>query len=131
MASLTNKQLDFLSNEKLIRILRSVLEELDMVASYGAHRSTTYLAVSAVEGLFGELFSLLQVEVNTVPVGTWPVYKSGKNVGKPKKVADLHLSEKIDVLSEAHALPQEFPFRDLCHRLREYRNYMHPAAELG
>ncbi len=100
MASLTNKNLDFLSNEKLINILRSVFDETDVVGISGAHRSTTYLAVSAIEGLFGELLKLLRLEPSTVP--GWPTDKNRKNI-KPDS-----LNNMIDIFDAAKALPDNF-----------------------
>jgi hypothetical protein len=58
MANFTERDIEFLSNQKLIDLLRSLLDEIDVVASAGAHRSITYLAVSAIEGLFGEILNL-------------------------------------------------------------------------
>jgi hypothetical protein len=62
MTNLTNKDIEFLSNQDLIGVLRSVLNELDVVSSSGAHRSTTYLAVSTIEGLFTEILALLRIQ---------------------------------------------------------------------
>ncbi len=61
MANLTNQNIDFLSDRELVNILLSVLNEIDLVASVGGHRSTTYLAVSAIEGLFSEILRLKQI----------------------------------------------------------------------
>ncbi len=41
MASFTTKDIEFLSNRELIDILGSLLQELDVEANAGAHRSTT------------------------------------------------------------------------------------------
>ena len=61
------KDIEFLSNRELVEIFRSVLNELDIVASAGAHRATTYLAVSPIEGIFGEIVKLLDIGPSTVP----------------------------------------------------------------
>lgn len=105
MTDFTNKNIEFLSNRELINILRSVLEEIDAVASVGAHRSTTYLAVSTIEGLCGELLHLL---------------------GKP--VPDRSQA-KLSALRSEGALPKDFEsLYDA--PLRTYRNFMHPSREL-
>jgi len=123
MVNFTNKDIEFLSNRELVDILRSLLHELDVVASSGAHRSTTYLAVSAIEGLFGEILKLLRIQPSTVPQA-WPTDKKGK----PKALTDLSLYERELVLQAANALPQDF--EKLYGPVRGFRNYMHPEREL-
>lgn len=124
MTDLVNKNIGFLSNRELEIILRSSLEELDLVANSGAHRSTTYLAVSAIEGLFAELIRLLDIQPSDVP-GAWP-NKSRSTT--PKKPKNLDLHEKERVLDAAGALPQDF--EKLYEPVRRFRNYMHPEREL-
>ena len=126
MTSLTNKDIEFLSNQELISILQSVLHEIDITASSGAHRSTTYLAVSAVEGLFGELLKLLRIQPtgSTVPP-EWPI---DKKTGNPKPLSDLTLDERESVLKASGALPKDF--EELYSPVRVFRNYMHPEREL-
>jgi hypothetical protein len=123
MADLTNKNLDFLPDTKLITILRSVLKEIDIVASSGAHRSTTYLAVSAIEGLFRELLKLLKIDSTSVTAGIWPTVD-----GKPKKADKLDLADLEKILIDAQALPEEF--NKLYSVVRTFRNDIHPALEL-
>lgn len=125
MANLTNKDIEFLSNQELIDILRSVLAEIDIVGSSGAHRSTTYLAVSAIEGLFGEIRKLLELQpvAGILPAG-WPI----KKTGSPKSVSELTLEETEKVLQQAGALPSYF--ENLYGPVRVFRNYMHPEREL-
>lgn len=106
MENVTDKDIEFLSNQELIDLLRSLLGEIDVVASNGAHRSTTYLAVSAIEGLFGELLTLLRI---------------------PHR-ADLTLEQREQLLYDAGALPKDF--EDLYKPVRRFRNYMHPDREL-
>jgi hypothetical protein len=122
MVNFTNKDIEFLSNRELIDILGSLLHELDVVAGSEAHRSTTYLAVSTIEGLFGEILKLLRIQPGTVQAA-WPV----KN-RKPKKLADLTLQEREAVLQAAGALPPDF--EKLYEPVRKFRNYMHPDREL-
>jgi hypothetical protein len=123
MASFTIKDIEFLSNRELIDILRSLLQELDVVASSGAHRSTTYLAVSAIEGLFGEIMKLLRIQPSTVR-SAWPSDKKGN----PKAITDLNLFERETVLQAEGALPLDF--ENLYKPVRKFRNYMHPEREL-
>jgi hypothetical protein len=123
MSSFTNKDIEFLSNRELIDILNSLLQELDLVASSGAHRSTTYLAVSAIEGLFGEIMKLLRIQPSTVGAA-WALDKKSK----PKVLADLTLHEREKILQAPAALPLDF--EKLYEPVRKFRNYMHPEREL-
>jgi len=125
MAILTNKNIEFLSNPDLIAILGLILEELDVVASGGAHRSTTYLAVSALEGLFNEILKLLRIAptAGSVPTG-WPL----KSNGKPKSASKLTLEDVHNTLRAHGALSSDFD--QLYGPLRQFRNYMHPKLEL-
>jgi hypothetical protein len=122
MTAFTNKNLDFLPNEKLIKLLRSVLDEIDVVASIGAYRSATYLAVSAIEGLFREL-----IELREIPLGAlgWP---ANKKTGTYTPLKDLDLFEMELILHEDNALPENF--EKFYSPLRKFRNYMHPKLEL-
>jgi hypothetical protein len=124
MTNFTNKNIGFLSNRELEKILKSLLGELDLVASSGAHRSTTYLAVSAIEGLFGELLKLLNIQPIDVP-GAWP---NNKNSTTPKASKNLKLHEKEKILNAAGVLPTDF--EKLYAPVRVFRNYMHPDREL-
>ena len=110
MASLTNKNIEFLSDRELISILLSVLNEIDMVANLGAHRSTTYLAVSTIEGLFSDLLRL-------------------KQVASEKESNDLALKVKYDKLQTAEVISKDF--QSLFAPLIKYRNYIHPHLEDG
>jgi hypothetical protein len=106
----TNQNIDFLSNQEVINILLSILNEIETVASVGAHRSTTYLAVSAIEGLFSEILKLRQITTT-------------------KKPDDLFLNEKFNVLQAAGVQVISEDFQSLFMPLRDYRNYMHPNLE--
>lgn len=123
MATFTEKDIEFLSNQKLVEILQSLLDELDVVASSGAHRSTTYLAVSAIEGLFREILKLLRIESGTVP-SAWPKNRDGHY----KRLDELTLNDKEKILEAAGALPKDF--EKLYESARGFRNYVHPDREL-
>ncbi len=100
MTNLTNKSLEFLSNEELINILQSVLSEIDVAENVKAHRSTTYLAVSAIEGLFGELLKLLMLEPSTVP--SWPKDRNGKYLKHDEYVDIVNLESFIALANKSH-----------------------------
>lgn len=124
MATFTTKDIEFLSNRDLINILRSVLDEIDIVVSIEAHRSTTYLAVSAIEGVFKELIKLLDIQPHQLT--EWPPYKGSS---KKKDIDDLALADMVKILGKANALPPDFD-KELYTIVKKYRNYIHPAAEL-
>ncbi len=129
MTRFTNQNLEFLSNEDLIRVLQSVLREIDVVANAESYRSTTYLAVSAIEGLFGELRKLLDITPKTVPSGQWPQTKNkDKNKIRDKTINELKLEDMIEIFKAMSKLPQNF--EALYHAVRHFRNYMHPESEL-
>ena len=123
MTELSNINLEFLSNENLINILRSVLNEVDTVANHNAHRTTTYLAVSTIEGIFRELIKLFGLNSSNVP--TWP---TDQKTGRPIREKDLKLIHLTQILRDEKKLPEGFA--DLYDRIRDYRNYMHPSVEL-
>ncbi len=106
-------------------ILRSVLDEIDIVASTGAHRSTTYLAVSAIEGLCDEILNLLGTQPSDAP-NAWPKVK---NTYKKRHKDNFSLHEILKVLQAVDALPKDFEhlYDD---PLRTYRNYIHPDREI-
>lgn len=126
MTNHTNKNLDFLSNEGLINILRAILDEIEITANYGAYKSTTYLAVSAIEGIFGELIKLKNLDHSKVV--NWPTYNDLSRKGNPKSTKDLTLEERETVLQNASMLPKDF--EKLYAPVRVFRNYMHPEREL-
>ena len=119
MGKFVKTDVEFLSNEDLINVVQSLLNEIDLVANAGAHRSTTYLAVSAIEGLFGEL--LKRIPPDSIPA--WP-----KETGKCKPVARLELYEREKLLEQIGALPKDF--EKLYKAVRTFRNYIHPEREL-
>ncbi len=110
MTSLTNKNIEFLSDREFISILLSVLNEIDMVANLGAYRSTTYLAVSTIEGLFSEVLRL-------------------KQIVSEKQSNELALKVKYDKLQTAKVISEDF--QSLFVPLIKYRNYVHPHLEDG
>ena len=119
------QKLDFLSNDDLARVLRSILEEMDLVASIGAHRSTLYLAASAIEALSGDLVKLKRLEDQKAENPTWPVEKVG---GQKKHLESLTFEEKLAVLEAASLLPKKS--QELFQVIRQMRNYVHPDKEV-
>lgn len=123
IAQHTHKGIDFLSNQRSIEIVRSILMELDTVATAGARRSTVYLALSAMEAIFGDILKVLEpldAKIRT----NWPKTLAGRR----RKLSRLTLQEREQILERAGALPARF--QPLYAPLREFRNYIHPDREL-
>ncbi|MBL8162268.1 MAG: hypothetical protein JNJ61_09810 [Anaerolineae bacterium] len=118
----TNKGVEFLSNEELIQVLSSVLEEIDIIVEAGAHRSATYLAVSTIEGVCREIIRLKKLNHKNAPK-SWPMDKNG-----PIDLSQLNLQKLIEILKETHNLPTHL--EDKYDLLRQFRNYIHPDNEL-
>ena len=123
MVDFANKDIEFLSNREVINVLQSILREIDLAVSSGAHRSTTYLAVSAIEGLFGEILKLQMIQPSSAPL-SWPKNK----LGNPKPLSEFSLENREQVLKEVGALPVKF--EELYAPVRVFRNYMHLEREL-
>jgi hypothetical protein len=84
----TNKEIEFLSDEELFDVLLSVLNEIDAVARVGAHRATTYLAMSATEGIFGQILKLKKrVPTASYIPKQWPKWRKA-----PKPLGSVDIS---------------------------------------
>jgi hypothetical protein len=118
-AKFVSTDVEFLSNADLINVVQSLLNEIDLVASAEAHRSTLFLAASAIEGLFGEL--LKRVSLGSIP--GWP--KEGTEY---RPVEKLSFFEREKLLKKSGALPKDF--EELFKPVRTFRNYMHTEREL-
>jgi hypothetical protein len=119
----TNKEIEFLSDEELFDVLLSVLNEIDAVARVGAHRATTYLAMSATEGIFGQILKLKKrVPTATYVPKKWPKWKKA-----PKPLERMGLLERYRVLQSERLLPRGFA--KVFESMIDFRNYMHPDAE--
>ena len=122
LAEHTNKDVLFLSDQKAVEIVRSILAEVDQLVSVGAYRSIVYLCVSAIEGIFGDLLTLLQPTDKKV-AGSWP-----KENGHLRRVSTLKLRERENILRDAGALPPTF--EALYEPLIGFRDFVHLDAEL-
>jgi hypothetical protein len=119
----TSKDLYFLSDPELAQIIRSILSEIDSLAIINAHRSMVYLSMSTLEGI---LSNVLALNINKIKA---PYFSYPKKKGGALKDFDkLVLAEKIALAKDLGIISPEF--YDTFNKFKEFRNYMHPLAEL-
>lgn len=110
---LTIKDLGFISDPALERILRSILEEIDRVYLAEGYRSTLYLSISAVEGVLNHVINL------------------NASLAQPltkRAISNLKLADLIKLCSSLGLIPSEL--EKTYEELRKSRNFIHPEAEL-
>lgn len=117
---MTLKSLAFVSDSKLRQILTDILLEIDNIASIGALRSTLYLSMSTLEGILTEL-----IKINLK--GAEQFFPKNKN-GQLKKLKDLVFDEKITIAKDLEFIEKEY--YEIFQKMKDFRNYMHPYAEL-
>ena len=119
----TSKDLYFLSDPELAQIISTILSEIDSLAIINAHRSMVYLSMSTLEGI---LSNVLKLNINKIksPPFSYPREKSGAL----KEFDKLVLAEKIELAKDLGVIAAEF--YDTFKKFKEFRNYMHPLAEL-
>lgn len=117
---MTLKSLAFISDSKLRQILTDILLEIDNISLIGAARSTLYLSMSTLEGILTQL-----IEIN---LSTATPYFPKNKVGSPKKIDDLVFDEKITIAKELGFIEKEY--YEIFQKMKNFRNYMHPYAEL-
>ena len=119
----TSKDLYFLSDPELAQIISTILSEIDSLAIINAHRSMVYLSMSTLEGI---LSNVLGLNINKIknPPFSYPREKSGAL----KDFDKLVLAEKIELAKDLGVIAPEF--YDTFKKFKEFRNYMHPLAEL-
>jgi hypothetical protein len=118
--TMTLKSLAFISDSELRQILADILLEIDNVALIGASRSTLYLSMSTLEGILTKL-----IEINLVSARQ---YFPKNKKGKQKKLKELVLDEKIDIATKLKFVEKEY--YQIFKKMKNFRNYMHPYAEL-
>jgi len=120
----TNKNVDFLSDPKLVELVRGNLRELDAVIEVGAHKSTLFVAMSVVEGILPELIEQEDLpQLRALP--QWPMNPNGS---AKKTKSQLNVKERIAILSAISRLPSGF--EQTYGPLWDYRNQVHVEAAL-
>jgi hypothetical protein len=120
----TSKDLYFLSDPELAQIIRTILSEIDSLAIINAHRSMVYLSMSTLEGILSNVLALNINKIKSPPF-SYPKKKSGAL----KDFDKLVLAEKIALAKDLGIIAPEF--YDTFKKFKEFRNYMHPLAELA
>lgn len=118
--AMTLKSLAFISDSKLGQILADILLEIDNIALIGASRSTLYLSMSTLEGILTKL-----IEINLTSAKQ---YFPKNKKGRQKKLEDLVFDEKIAIAKELKFIEKEY--YEIFQKMKKFRNYMHPYAEL-
>lgn len=117
---MTLKSLAFISDSKLRQILADILLEIDNIALIGASRSTLYLSMSTLEGILTKL-----IEINLTSAKQY--FPKNKR-GQQKKLGDLVFDEKIAIARKLGFIEKEY--YQIFQKMKNFRNYMHPYAEL-
>jgi len=120
----TAKQLDFIDNVDLRAALLERLVELDRVFLVNANYSTVFVAIGAIEGVFRHVADIYRAEIQAS--STYPTTK-GK---KPKRFQYLTIDELYIELKNLGIVPDIPEYKQLYHLFRNYRNCIHPQAQV-
>ena len=102
-------------------IIKDRLEEAQLCLSAGAHLSAIFLCGSVLEAVLLGAAKLQPEEFNRSEA-------SPKQDGKVKHFRDWHLSDLINVAHDVGLLKADV--QEFSHRLRDYRNYIHPHLQM-
>jgi hypothetical protein len=120
----TNKELDFINDPDLRRILLDRLAELDRIFQANAHYSTVFVSIGIIEGIFKYLASIYRSEIKSS--ATYPTNPSGTK----KDFAKLTLDELYIQLKTLKILPDIDGYEHMYKLFRNYRNCIHPQAQV-
>lgn len=122
---ITNKHLDFISDVDLRKALLERLYELDSVFSVNANYSTIFIALGVIEGIFEHIASIYKSEIQSS--SSYPRYPKG---GK-KPLDKLTIDELYVELKNLGILPYIPEYESLYRLFRNYRNFIHPKAQVS
>jgi hypothetical protein len=125
ITEVTNKQVDFIDDIDLRKMLLERLNELDRIFLVNANYSTVFVAIGAIEGIFRHVAAIFKNEIKASP--SYPKNSKGKN----KKFDDLTIDEAYEELKNLGVLPDISEYRHLYHLFRNYRNCIHPQAQVN
>lgn len=120
----TNKQLDFIDNIDLRKTLLERLGELDRIFLVNATYSTVFVAIGAIEGILKHIATIYKNEIKKST--SYP--KNSK--GNLKQFTDLTLDEVYEELKNVGILPDIQEYKHLYFLFRNYRNCIHPQAQV-
>jgi hypothetical protein len=124
ITQITNKQLNFINDVDLRAVLLDRLQELDRVFLVNANYSTIFGAIGAIEGIFKHISSIYRTEI----LGSSSYPKNSK--GKPKNFTDLTIVELYIELKNLGILPDIKEYEFLYQLFKDYRNFIHPQAQV-
>ena len=120
----TNKQIDFINDVDLRKTLLERLNELDRIFLVNATYSTVFVAIGAIEGIFRHIASIYRNEIK----GSVSYPKNSR--GKAKRFDKLTLDEVYEELKNLDILPDIPQYKHMYHLFRNYRNCVHPQAQV-
>jgi hypothetical protein len=127
MTEVTNKQIDFIDDVDLRKTLLERLKELDRIFLVNANYSTIFVAIGAIEGIFTHIATIYKKEIKSSSNTTYP--KNSK--GKYKDFDKLTIDEVYEELKKLGILPDIPEYKHLYHLFRNYRNCIHPQAQVS
>jgi len=122
---ITAKRLGFINDVDLRNDLQTRLEELDRVVLANANYSTVFLAIGAIEGIFKHVAEIYKSEIRSSQ--TYP--RTGKTQ-TPKRFEELSIEELYVELKALDIAPQTPDYSALYKLFRQYRNCIHPQAQV-
>ena len=120
----TNKKIDFIDDVDLRKTLLERLNELDRIFLVNATYSTVFVAIGAIEGIFRHVASIFKNEIK----GSTSYPRNSK--GKAKQFGDLTIDEVYEELKNLGIVPDIPEYKHMYHLFRNYRNCVHPHAQV-
>jgi len=127
VTEVTNKQIDFIGDIDLRKTLLERLSELDRIFLVNATYSTIFVAIGAIEGIFTHIAAIYKKEIKDPANITYP--KNSK--GTSKEFGKLTIDELYQELKKLSILPDIPEYEHLYHLFRNYRNCVHPQAQVN
>ncbi len=122
---ITEKRLGFINDVDLRNDLQTRLKELDRVVLANANYSTVFLAIGAIEGIFKHVAEIYKSEIRSSQT-----YPRIGNKQKLKPFDKLSIYELYVELKAMGIAPQAPDYNALYELFRQYRNCIHPQAQV-
>lgn len=121
---ITNKELNFINDIDLRGKLLERLFEIDSLFLVNAKYSMVFGCIGTIEGIFVNIANIYRQEIQNSP--TYP--KTPK--GNKKQFKDLTLDELYLELVNLGVLPKIDEYKQFYHLFKDYRNFIHPQAQV-
>src|SRR5208283_2084647 len=122
---ITQKDLSFINDLDLRVTLLERLNELDRVFLVNGNLSTVFLSISTVEGIFKHLANIFKTKIQALPN-----YPPDPVKGGPKDFGKLTIDDLYLLLKDLNILPDVNNFDQVYKLFRDYRNFIHPQAQV-